>query len=94
MQERRKQDEAAQVEHARAEAELKRIEEEARAAESARQQAIKEAHEKLEAAHFAEAKGRAAWEDLARVCEMVMAGEKIAAIRVAATAALAKAGRS
>lgn len=64
------------------------------AAEAARQQAIKEAHEKLEAAHFAESKGRAAWEDLARVCEMVLAGEKIAAIRVAATAALAKAGRA
>ena len=64
------------------------------AEEVARQKAIKEAHEKLEAAHAAEAKGRAAWIDLAVVCEMVLAGEKIAAIRVAAAAALEKAGRA
>ena len=102
---RKQQDEADRVKreaiaaNARAQQEKEAAEHAARmaeqqAAEAVRQQAIKAAHEKLDAAHFAEAKGRAAWEDLARVCEMVMAGEKIAAIRVAAAAALAKAGRA
>jgi len=61
--------------------------------EAERAHAARIAHKKAEAAHFAEAKGRAAWADLAAVCEMVLAGEKIAVIRVAAAAALEKAGR-
>ena len=62
--------------------------------EAARIEAARLAHEKAEAEHFAEAKGRAAWADLAHVCEMVLAGEKISNIRLSAAAALKKAGRA
>lgn len=61
--------------------------------EAERAHAAQLAREKAEAEFKADAKGRAAWADLARVCKMVLAGEKIAAIRVAAAAALEKAGR-
>lgn len=70
--------------------EERRKQDEAAQAERARAQAELQ---RLEAAHVADAKGRAAWADLAHVCEMVMAGEKIALIRFAATTALEKAGR-
>lgn len=51
------------------------------------------ARAKEEAAHAADAKGRDAWAALAHVCELVLAGEKLATIKICAKAALATAGR-
>lgn len=46
-----------------------------------------------EAAHAADAKGRAAWAALAHVCELVLSGEKPAILKACAKAALTEAGR-
>lgn len=47
-----------------------------------------------EVEHAADAKGRDAWAALAHVCELVLAGEKLATIKVCARAALELAGRA
>jgi len=102
---RKAQDEADKARRAREEAEAReRIAVQQAAAETERRKQDEAAREeraraeaelkRMQESHAADARGRDAWADLAHVCEMVMAGEKIAAIRAAAAAALEKAGRS
>lgn len=71
-------------------AELQAKEDAERAARIASEDAVRA---KAEAEHAADAKGRNAWATLAHVCELVMAGEKLATIKVCAKAALTEAGR-